>query len=305
MARNKQKVLILRGLPASGKTSYAKALEEKGWVRVEKDEIRKIGKLFKGGEYNHKRGDEGIVLKERNRLIRTALESHKNVVSSDTNLNPKHVTSIAAIAREFSAKIEQKDFLDVPLAELIERDRLRENGVGEGVIRKQFHDFVKTMPSFVKHDPSLPSVIVSDLDGTLTTGPKDRSPYEWQKVGQDEPNLGTSAILDGIKMIGQYPVFLFSGRDEVCRPETEAWLERNDIEYDFLAMRRSDHYKVEGDPSSGQAADTAVKAEFIENYILGKVNVVLWLDDRPQVARMLRDVYGFNVANFGDPYHEF
>jgi predicted kinase len=75
MANKKLKVLILRGLQASGKTTYAKELELKGWVRVEKDEIRKDERLFKDGVYNHKRGDEGLVLKERNRLIREALSN--------------------------------------------------------------------------------------------------------------------------------------------------------------------------------------------------------------------------------------
>lgn len=305
MANKKLKVLILRGLQASGKTTHAKALEEKGWVRVEKDEIRKDGRLFKDGAYNHKRGDEGIVLKERNRLIRQALEAGKNVVSSDTNLNPKHVTGISAIAREFGAKVETKDFLDVPLAELIERDSQRENSVGEAVIRKHYHDFVKTMPTFLKYDPDLPWVVVSDLDGTLTLGPKDRSPYEWKKVGNDDINLGVAHVLDGITLINHAKLFIFSGRDEVCRPETEEWLERHDIEYDELHMRRSDHYKVAGDPKSGQAQDTIVKAEMIEKYIVGKYNILIWFDDRPAVANMLRDVYGINVAQLGDVNHKF
>lgn len=305
MVKSNLKVLILRGLPASGKTTHAKALELEGWVRVEKDEIRKDGRLFKGGEYNHERGDEGIVLKERNRLIRKALSEGKNVVSSDTNVNPKHVTGISAIAREFGASVELKDFLDVPIAELLERDSKREKTVGEQVIRGMFHDFVKKLPTFLKYDPDLPWVVVTDLDGTLTTGPKNRSPYDWSKVGNDDINLGLSHVLDGITLINYAKLFVFSGRDEVCRPETEDWLERHDVEYDFLTMRRSGHYRVEGDPKSGQAPDTDVKAEMIEKYIRGKYNILIWFDDRPQVANMLRDVYGINVAQFGDVNRKF
>lgn len=299
--QKKLKLMILRGLPASGKTTYAKELVEKGWVRVEKDVIRKDGRLFKDGIYNHKRGDESLVLKERNRLVREALGAGKNVVSSDTNLNPKHISGLTAMAREFSASVEQRDFLDVPIAELIERDSKRENPVGEQVIRGMFHDFVKTMPTFLKHDPKLPYVVVTDLDGTLTTGPKDRSPYDWHKVGQDEINLGLAHVLDGVTLIGYTKLFVFSGRDEVCRPETEEWLERNDIEYDELHMRRTDHVREDG----GQVADTIVKADMIERYIRGKYNILVWFDDRPQVADMLRDVYGINVAQFGDVNRKF
>jgi len=294
-------MLILRGLPASGKTTYAKKLETEGWVRVEKDEIRKDKRLFKDGQYNYKRGDESIVLKERNRIIRNSLASGKNVVSSDTNLNPKHVSGISSIAREFGANVRTKDFLDIPIAELIRRDANRENSVGEQVIRKMFNSFVKTMPTFLKHDPELPYVIVSDLDGTLTTGPKDRSPYEWHKVGNDDINLGLAHMLDGIALIDYAKLFIFSGRDEVCRPETEAWLEKHDIEYDELYMRRTDHV----DENGGQVKDTLVKADMIERYIKGKYNILIWFDDRPQVADMLRDVYGINVAQFGDVNYKF
>ena len=158
-----------------------------------------------------------------------------------------------------------------------------------------FHEFVKTMPTFLKYDPNLPFVVVSDLDGTLTLGPKDRSPYEWLKVGQDDINLGVAHVLDGVKVIDYCSIFIFSGRDGICRPQTEDWLDRHDIEYDKLVMR------AEGDNRS----DVQVKLEFIEEHIRGKYNVLIWFDDRVRVANMLRDVYGINVAQLGDPNHSF
>jgi predicted kinase len=301
MNKNRQKMIICRGLPASGKTSYAKELEQKGWVRVEKDEIRKDGRLFKDGAYDHKRGDEDVVIKERNRQLRQALERGKNVISSDTNLNPKHVTSVSAIGREFGAQVEIKDFLDVPLAELIERDAKRDNPVGEQVIRKMFHEWVKKMPTFLKYDPTLPFLVVSDLDGSLTMGPKDRSPYEEHKVGNDDLNIGVAHMLDGVSVIGHCDVFILSGRTETCRTETEAWLEKNDVEYKQLYMRRADHLDEKGN----KVSDTVVKAEMIEKYIRGKYNVLIWFDDRPKIANMLRDVYGINVAQLGDVNYLF
>lgn len=300
---NQLKVIITKGLPASGKSSWADAfiVDNPNFVKIEKDEIRKDTRLFKDGKYVHKRGDESIVIKERDRLIRRALQSGKSVISSDTNLVQKHVTQISAIARQNKATVEIKSFLDVPIKELIERDAKREDSVGEQVIRRMFHEQVKKMPTFLKYDPELPWVVVSDLDGTLTKGPKDRSPYEWHKVGNDEINLGVSHVLDGVTVIGHAKLFVFSGRDEVCRPETEEWLERHDIEYDFLAMRRTDHVREDG----SQVSDTEVKAEFIEKYIRGKYNILIWFDDRVQIANMLRDVYGINVAQLGDPNYHF
>lgn len=291
-------VVITRGLPASGKTTYARewvSHDEQNRVIVEKDQIRKDSSLFEGGVYKHKRGDESIVLKERDRLIEDALSKGKSVISSDTNLVSKHVSKISSIARKYDAEIIIKDFLDVPLADLLERDSKRENAVGEQVIRRMFHEQVKTLPTFLKYDPTLPMVVVCDLDGTLTLGPKNRSPYEWHKVGNDEINLGISHVLDGIKLMDYAKLFIFSGRDSVCRPETEEWLERHAIDYDQLIMR------AEGDTRS----DAVVKSEFVEQYIKGQYNVLIWFDDRVRVANMLRDVYGINVAQLGDPNWAF
>lgn len=301
---NKQKVVILKGLPASGKSSYARkwvSEDPDNRVMVEKDEIRKNSQLFKDGVYNHKRGDERLVIRERDHLIREALSQGKSVISSDTNLARKHSKAISKIAREFGASVGIKEFLDVPLAELIRRDAERENSVGEQAIRKMFHMFVKKMPTFLEYDPALDWVLVCDLDGTLTNGPKDRPPYDWSKVGNDDINLGVAAILDSMQVVhgkngvNDMKTFIFSGRSEVCRKETEEWLEHNCVDYDKLVMR------AEND----RRKDFVVKSDFLEKYIKGKYNILVWLDDRPQVATHLRDYYGVNVLQRGDTRYEF
>ena len=298
------KLIIAKGLPASGKSSWADEYikENPNFIKVEKDQIRKNGELFKDGKYVHKRGDEAIVLKERDRLIREALRQGKSVISSDTNLVQKHITQLTNIAKQNKAKVEVKSFLDIPLKELIERDQKREDSVGEQVIRRMFHTQVGKMPTFLKYDPKLPFVVVSDLDGTLTKGPKDRSPYEWHKVGQDDINLGVAHVLDGIALIDYAKVFIFSGRNAVCRPVTEEWLERHDIEYGLLEMRPQ---YLEDGVTENNLSDETIKADMIEKHIRGKYNILVWFDDRVRVSNMLRDVYGINVAQFGDPNYAF
>lgn len=303
--KNKLTVIITKGLPASGKTTYALnwvAIDEANRVRIEKDDIRNESSLFKGGAYNHSRGDESIVIKERDKRIHSALSSGKSVIVSDTNLVKKHILQMSAIARKYEAKIEIKDFFDTSLAEVIKRDALRTNAVGEQTIRKMFHDHIKTLPTFLEFDPSLPFVVVSDIDGTLTKGPKNRSPYEWSKVGQDDINLGVAHALDGMRVIDYAKIFIFSGRNSICRIETEDWLERHDVEYDLLAMRPQ---YLEGTDLEDNRSDEVIKAEFIEQHIVGKYNVLLWFDDRPRIANMLRDVYGINVAQIGDARYDF
>jgi predicted kinase len=290
------KLLVLKGLPASGKSTYAKTLVDQGWVRSNKDEIRK--RLF---EDNYKRKDEKKVIKERNRIVHEALSQNRDVVVDDTNLNPVHIKDLMNIAKQYNATFKVDDsFLDVPLLVCIERDKHREEAVGEQVIREMYHKYIKRPKTAIEYDPLLPNCYISDIDGTLANM-GDRSPYEWHKVGLDTVNSGVAHVLDALKCINYAKVFLFSGRDEVCRPETEEWLERNDIEYDGLYMRRTNHL----DDKGNQVKDTEVKREMLERYIVGKYNVLGIFDDRPVVCRMWKDEFGLTVFNVGDPYWEF
>ena len=80
----KNKLMVLKGLPASGKSTFAKELEKEGYVRVSKDDIRVDSELFPDG-YNFKnKGHEKRVIKERNRIVTEALQAEKNVIVDDT-----------------------------------------------------------------------------------------------------------------------------------------------------------------------------------------------------------------------------
>lgn len=294
---SKQKLLALKGLPASGKSTAAKLLEAQGWVRTNKDTIR--AEMFP----NYSRKDEKKVVRERNRQILEAIYNKKNVVVDDTNLNPVHIKELSNIARQNGVDFEVDDsFLDVPLWECIERDSKREGSarVGEQVIRSMYHQYIKTPKTALKYDPSLPMAIICDIDGTLAHM-VNRSPFDWHKVGSDVVDEGVAHLLDAVGYINYATVFLFSGRDEVCRPETEEWLERHDIDYHELYMRRSDHK----DENGNQVNDRIVKREMLEKYIIGKYNVLFVVDDRPSVCRMWRDEFGLKVLQAGDPHYEF
>lgn len=292
METQKPKLLVLKGLPASGKSTFAKKLLEfDNWTRTNKDTIRED--LFHGA---YKRKDEKKVVKERNRLITEALEKGINVVVDDTNLNPVHIKELASIARQYSAIFEVDDgFLGVPLQVCIDRDKDRDKSVGETVIREMFHKYIKKSFTALKYNPLLPMAIIVDIDGTLAHMGDNRRPYDWAKVGGDEIDSGVAHLVDAIKYAGYAKVFLFSGRDAVCRPETEEWLERNDIEYDLLAMR----------PKDNNEDDRFIKQAMLEKHIIGQYNVLFVVDDRPKVCRMWRDEFGLRVMQVGDPHWEF
>lgn len=295
----KPRLLALVGLPASGKSTYAITLVAEGWVRTNKDTIRE--ELFP----DYKRKDEKRVVKERNRQVIEALKQRENVVVDDTNLNPVHIRDLANIAKEYDADFEvDKSFLDVPLNVCIDRDREREKPVGAGNIRGMFHQYIKKSLTALEYDPALPMAVICDIDGTLAHMDDKRKPYEWHKVGSDSIDPGVAHLIDAINCVGYAKVFLFSGRNEVCRPETEEWLERNDIEYEALYMRPQ-FIERDGKKKENDLDDRIIKKDMLFNHIAGYYNVLFVVDDRPKVCRMWRDEFGLRVLNVGDPYYEF
>lgn len=70
----------------------------------------------------------------RDMLIDLALINGYNVVVDDTNFEAKHLKQIKMLSEINEAEVEVKVF-NTTLEECIERDKNRENGVGESVIR--------------------------------------------------------------------------------------------------------------------------------------------------------------------------
>lgn len=267
------KVLLLRGLPASGKTTFAKDLARKdgNWVRVNKDDLRN---MLNGGKWSGKH-ERRIVQLER-QLAEETLKDGKNVVVDDTNFNLAHERRYRELAKQYNADFEIKEF-DTPLEECIKRDNARPNGVGETVIRRMYNQYLKPAPVKYTPDPMLQPAIVCDIDGTLAHM-RDRSPYDWGKVGNDKVDIPI-AWLTSI-LFRSVSVILVSGRDASCHKETQDWLAKNGICYTKLIMRK------EGD----NRPDEVVKEEMFNENIRGNYNVKFVLDDRNKVVDMWRQL---------------
>ena len=135
-------LLMLRGLPASGKTTYTKVIlsanplsdpEWREWRRVNKDEIRE--RLF-GPDYEWSRDIEKATIAEEDRLIVELLGLGFNVIVDDTNLTDHHEERCRRIAASMKAEFKIKDFNE-SIDECIARDALRDGRakVGEKAIR--------------------------------------------------------------------------------------------------------------------------------------------------------------------------
>ena len=127
--------------------------------------------------------------------------------------------------------------------------------------------------------------VLVDIDGTLALRTGDRSPFDWGRVGEDEPNPPVIELVRTIHDAGRHRIILMSGRDESCRMQTEMWLDAQDVPFHELHMRsEKDNRK-----------DSIVKEELYLTHILGKYDVAFVIDDRNQVVEMWRERLGFTV----------
>lgn len=131
---------ITRGLPASGKTTWARARQasDPSVVLVSRDELRA---LLHGGRYSP--ANEEQVVAVRDAIVADSLARGRDVIVHDTNLNPSHVRSLEALARSSGAGFAVEDFTDVPLEVCIARDAARAERVGEGVIRAMWEEYLR------------------------------------------------------------------------------------------------------------------------------------------------------------------
>lgn len=135
------KLVLTRGLPGSGKSTWARAwvAEDPGKrTRINRDDLRSM--LFGGwtGLPDH----EAAVTCVQRAAILHLVTIGWSVVVDDTNLNPDHLAALVAVGEAAGAEVEVHDMTDVPVKVCVERDAARlargERGVGEAVIRRMY-----------------------------------------------------------------------------------------------------------------------------------------------------------------------
>lgn len=131
------------------------------------------------------------------------------------------------------------------------------------------------------------NIFIFDLDGTLALIEHRRHLVEggqkkWDEFYaacvDDEPNEPVVYMTKLVKIIPGNLVYIFSGRSDAVRPQTEAWLRRHDVWYDKLIMRK------EGDFTP----DEVLKKQWIDSHVETREHVACIFDDRDKVCRMWR-----------------
>ena len=125
------KMLILQGLPASGKSTYAKEWvnqDPKHRVRINRDTMRLMLNPIYSMDH------ENLVTDILDFALNNILAHNYDVVIDNMNLSKKYVDDLEAKAKEANYEIVIKSFKDVPLDVCIERDSKRELSIGKSVI---------------------------------------------------------------------------------------------------------------------------------------------------------------------------
>lgn len=305
--KHPKEVILTVGISASGKSTWSKEFvksmnkkrldnpEVREWTIVERDNIRRtiLNEKTKGssgskmvwGLWKFKWEKEVTQIQEK--MINEAISCGVSVVISDTNLNVRTRESLTKKFKENGYQVTYRYF-PIDYEEAVKRDASRENGVGSSVIAEQLVKWNEQFSKKYVGDPLLPKAVVVDVDGTLAKM-KDRSPFEWDRVAEDELHRHVRDVVCGLEKMG-YSIIIVSGRDGVCRELTESWLDKNQVPYRDFFMRQK------GDSRS----DVIVKDEIFWNEIVKNYNVVFWIDDRPKVCRKIRSL-GIPVLQCGNP----
>ena len=298
------KLIIVRGLPASGKSTWAKAWvaeDVSGRARVNRDDLRR---MIHNGEYRGS-STELTIMRARDALIASFLRKGIDVVVDDTNLPSATVRSLMQLAAGISplVEVEIQDLTNVPLEVCLERDdergipdlvSVKTDDVGEDVIRGMYERFLKgkshplpvpelapRVVAFVEPYVAKPEAIKAvlvDIDGTVALM-GDRNPFDETRVGEDKPSPRIVELVHLLIYAGHYPIFM-SGRSLACEDATVDWLDAQGFSNYHLHMRNV----------SDTRKDAVVKLELFNEHVRDRFDVRLVLDDRNQVVELWRSL---------------
>lgn len=286
IAMKKRQIILTQGLPASGKSTWAREQVRKsnGKVkRINKDLLREML-----DDSTFSKPNEAFVLFTRDLLVREALRAGaETIIIDDTNFEDKHRERMLEIADNHKIQfgeeldVQYKSFTDVPLDVCLQRDSERDKSVGEKVIKDMHRRYIQ--PLLVRNVGTnhKGDSVIFDVDGTVAHNAGARGWYEWNKVHLDEPITSIIRIAQMYKAAG-YSIIVVSAREGTpeCRTLTEQWMEKHEMPFDTFLMRPANDYR----------RDSIIKTEIYEKYIKGKFDVEIVFDDRSEVTKTWRSL---------------
>lgn len=135
-------LIMLKGLPASGKSTWARENVNARTKRVNKDDLRAMI-----DNSAHSKDKEKQILHIRDYLIEMWLEHGFDVIVDDTNFHPRHEERLRQLADKHKAKFHVK-FFDVPLSVCLERNQARGGIVPDKAIREMYNKYLRSAPEY-------------------------------------------------------------------------------------------------------------------------------------------------------------
>ena len=267
------RLTLLRGVSGSGKSTWARANKGSG-VIVSRDLLRPLITGQPGKTVLDREG-EALVTKMETDLIVRAFKSGRDVIVDNTNLTPTYARRYLDLAVRHGVETRVVDF-KVTLDEALSRSDIPESAIRRQFAQAKFQRLEPTLPveAFQPYNPPKygPPAFVFDIDGTLAHM-NGRSPYDPTKYHTDTVDESLTWVAESL--CRSHYVLIFTGRDETYRPQTEAWLRENGVEYDELHMR----------PAGDIRDDAVVKSEMLDAV---RYRVIGVFDDRDRVVSMWR-----------------
>ncbi len=289
------KLIITCGVSGSGKSTYGAELARVGFCEINRDHYR--FSMFCDGKqdwslYKFTKDREKIVTELCDSQWDGCVSMGWDVIVSNTNLNQKDHTYWKTKAEDAGYEFEVKYF-PLTLDEALKRDSKRGAlAVGREVLLQQWQKWLDIINArrYVPNT-SLPKTVVCDIDGTVAKM-VGRSPYDWSRVGEDEPRVEIIKLVEGYTNCFADELVFVSGRDGSCYDLTYEWLSKHVWRPFKLYMRAA------GD----MRKDSIVKEEIIFDQLEPRYNIVMWFDDRQAVVEKLMDLKIPNVINVAETY---
>lgn len=315
------KLILTRGLPGSGKSTWAKELvaANPDVVRVNRDNLR----FEHYGKYVISKKQEREITKIQQSRVREALSSGRDVVVDDTNLSPMSIGGWHRLAQDYDGKVQLsfRDF-NVSPEECIRRDERRraagERGTGAEVIARFAANAVgedgklKPVPDYIREPIPVPppvkerpNAVIYDMDGTLcdvrpvrhhVRGDKKSRNFHAFHVESEfcPPNINVLEMAKQTKEEG-LSVVIVTAREERYRALTARWLEKHGVEYDTLITR----------PYGDHRPDYETKKDILAQ-VSKYYRVVHAVDDNPNVLALWKEngIAVTEVPGFDDPIED-
>lgn len=295
------KLIILYGLPGSGKSTYSNEYckNNPNTIHLNRDSIR----LMFNCQWS--KNLEAIVKNTEYSTMYNALESGYDVIIDDvSNLNDKTYSLIMNYVHELEEKLNckieiEEKYFNIPLEECIKRDSMREQPVGEKVIKdfyRRYHPKIaaatnkKQLELFNKQDARLEHAIIIDIDNTVSWNVTGRPWFGEGAAEGMKDDVVISPIVNYIIKPYPYTKIFVTGRDNDndIQQVTTNWLINN------VSISTNDVilFREHGDCRKG----VEVKEELFLNNIKDKYFIDFVLEDDQRIANMYRK-YGLIVLS--------